>query len=475
MNFPSTLILIGLSALLGRIIWDRWRALALLGTSVLAVFAFQPALPIRGLDFWLPSLTLGLTTLCWVLTTPAPQRRWREQLPAIALLTVLPLLLGLTRYLDIPIPVTASLPPQWIQIAIFALSLASIAILLARLHLSNAALTIAFIFILLLFAVLKIPALAHETSTLLRQINQQSTTLASPLDLRWLGFSYIAFRLLHTVRDRQNGRLPDVSLPEYIIYVIFFPALSAGPIDRIERFITDLRRSPALTGTSLGLAGQRLVIGLFKKFVLADSLSLLALNSENATQVHTAGWAWVMLYAYAFQIYFDFSGYTDIAIGMGKLMGFNLPENFSAPYLKPNLTQFWNSWHITLTQWFRSYFFNPLTRWLRSSRYAWPPALLILVTQLATMLLIGFWHGVTWPFVLWGLWHGLGLFVDNRWSTLTRTHIAALSPHWQAVFNVCGVIVTFHFVALGWVFFALPSLDICFHFLRILFSQSPNH
>lgn len=457
--------------MLGRIIWDRWRALALLGTSVLAVFAFQPALPIRGLDFWLPTLTLGLTVLCWVVTTPAPQRRWREQIPALALLTGLPLLLGLTRYLELPIPLTASLPPQSLQIAIFLLSIVLITILLARLPASNAAaLTVGFIFILGLFAVLKIPALAQATSTLLRQVNQQSAALASPLDLRWLGFSYIAFRLLHSLRDRQNGRLPDVSLAEYVVYVIFFPTLAAGPIDRIERFITDLRRPPTQTGAELGSAGQRLVLGLFKKFAVADSLALLALNGENATQVHTAGWAWVMLYAYAFQIYFDFSGYTDIAIGMGKLMGFTLPENFSAPYLKPNLTQFWNSWHITLTQWFRSYFFNPITRWLRSSSVAWPPALLIFVTQLATMLLIGLWHGVTGPFVLWGLWHGLGLFVDNRWSTLTRPRFAALSPRWQTVLNVCGALITFHFVALGWVFFALPSLDVCLRFLKVLFA-----
>ncbi len=198
----------------------------------------------------------------------------------------------------------------------------------------------------------------------------------------------------------------------------------------------------------------------------------MALNEINALQIHSTGWAWILLYAYAFQIYFDFSGYTDIAIGMGNLMGFKLPENFAAPYLKPNLTQFWNSWHITLTQWFRSYFFNPLTRALRSSRWTWPPVLLILITQLSTMILIGLWHGVTFPFVLWGIWHGLGLFVDNRWSALTRSWVAAQSPRWQALFNAFGVIFTFHFVMLGWVFFALPTFEMCIHFFRVLFSLS---
>jgi len=109
----------------------------------------------------------------------------------------------------------------------------------------------------------------------LRSWNGQSTLLASPLDLRWLGFSYIAFRLLHTLRDRQSGRLAAVSLSEYVVYVIFFPALSAGPIDRIERFIGDLRRPLRLTSEDYGEAGIRLVLGLFKKFVIADTLALV--------------------------------------------------------------------------------------------------------------------------------------------------------------------------------------------------------
>ena len=468
MNFSSILVLIGISAIAGRIVWNRWRTFTLLGISVLAIFAFQPALPVRGVDFWLPTLTLSLATFAWILTTPATQRRWREQIPAVLILAGITLCLGLTRYLGFSLPFTASLPPQTWQIAALLTLVTLIAALLTR---SKApALAIAFAFITLLLVILKVPAFATQTGFFLRQINQQDVTLASPLDVRWLGFSYIAFRMIHTIRDRQSGRLPDVSLAEYVVYIIFFPTLAAGPIDRIERFLTDLRRPPALTGADWGTAGQRLTLGLFKKFVLADGLALMALNDVNALQIHSAGWAWVVLYAYAFQIYFDFSGYTDIAIGMGNLMGFKLPENFAAPYLKPNLTLFWNSWHITLTQWFRSYYFNPLTRALRSSRWTWPPVLLILITQLSTMILIGLWHGATLPFVLWGLWHGLGLFVDNRWSALTRSWVATRSPRWQALFNACGVIFTFHFVMLGWVFFALPTFETCVHFFRVLFS-----
>jgi alginate O-acetyltransferase complex protein AlgI len=287
--------------------------------------------------------------------------------------------------------------------------------------------------------------------------------------LRWLGFSYIAFRLLHTIRDRQSGRLPVVSLSEYLVYVIFFPALTAGPIDRIERFVGDLRQPLTLTADDLGEAGKRLALGLFKKFAIADVLAMIALNPTNALQVRSSGWAWVLLYAYAFQIFFDFSGYTDIAIGLGRLLGFKLPENFKAPYLKANLTQFWNNWHMTLTQWFRAYFFNPVTRTFRSARKPLPIPVIILITQVATMVLIGLWHGVTWNFVFWGLWHGLGLFFHNRWSELTRKPFAALPSRFQSMLNVGGVFLTFNFVALGWIFFALPEPSISLQFVRTLF------
>jgi D-alanyl-lipoteichoic acid acyltransferase DltB (MBOAT superfamily) len=240
--------------------------------------------------------------------------------------------------------------------------------------------------------------------------------------------------------------------------VVFFPSLAAGPIDRAERFAQDLRKDFALTQDETLVAGQRIAIGLFKKFVIADTLALIALNDLLATQVRTAGWMWVIVYAYAFQIYFDFSGYTDIAIGIARLAGIQLPENFAAPYLKPNLTQFWNSWHMTLTQWIRNYFFNPFNRWMRRSKNI-PVWTMILLGQMATMAMIGLWHGVTLNFVLWGLWHGLGLFLHNRWSDFIRTRYPDLQQNsrLQSVLQISGIVLTFHFVALGWVFFALSE------------------
>jgi alginate O-acetyltransferase complex protein AlgI len=385
------------------------------------------------------------------------------------------LVIALTRTLSMTGVITPSRPPQTLSVVIVLVCAALIYFLGYQLLKGKSSLPyiIGIIALLVIFAALKLPVLTEWLSGVLRLWSRQSRELASALDLRWLGFSYIAFRLIHTLRDRQNGRLPAMELDEYFIYMLFFPAISAGPIDRSERFIKDLRQPFIPTADALGGASRRLVIGLLKKFVAADLLAMIALNAANAAQVSSNGWAWVLVYAYAFQIFFDFSGYTDIAIGMGLLMGIKLPENFNAPYLKPNLTQFWNNWHMTLTQWFRAYFFNPVTRALRSGKQPTPVWMVILITQVATMTLIGLWHGITLNFVLWGLWHGLGMFIQNRWSDWTKPLSARIQekPGLNKVVTVFTTLLTFQFVALGWVWFALPSMDLSLRVFGRLFGM----
>ncbi|HLY24866.1 MAG TPA: MBOAT family O-acyltransferase, partial [Aggregatilineales bacterium] len=168
---------------------------------------------------------------------------------------------------------------------------------------------------------------------------------------------------------------------------------------------------------------------------------------------------WIMLYAYAFRLFFDFSGYTDIAIGIALLAGIHLPENFSAPYLKRNITAFWNSWHITLATWFRNYFFTPLSRALMATRLRSRRMLIILIAQVSTMVLIGLWHGIALNFVLWGAWHGLGLWL-HRWQvdhSQGWDAYVAKRPRLARAVHLGSVLATFHFVAIGWVFFALPD------------------
>ena len=448
------------SILVGALTRGTRRTYSLLALSVLAVYWFQPAVPLRSFDFWIPTLSLTLVTLTWFVTSQHGAWKTKQNITGLLIIIGVITVVDLSRYLPEP-TITVTIPPRFILVAAFLVMMAfaiSISSLLARRFAwPLSLLTIVLISILI---ILKSPSLSLQASILFRTIMDRPLETASSLDLRWLGFSYIAFRLIHVLRDRQTGRLPELSLPEFGTYVVFFPTLAAGPIDRAERFAKDLQKDFALTQDELLIAGQRIVIGLFKKFVIADTLALIALNDSLATQVHSTGWMWVHLYAYAFQIYFDFSGYTDIAIGIARLVGIKLPENFLSPYTKPNLTQFWNNWHMTLTQWFRSYFFNPFNRWMRSYKFL-PAWTMILIGQLSTMLLIGLWHGITWNFILWGAWHGLGLFVQNRWSDFAKTRINPSNPRVQTALQVGGVLLTFHFVALGWVFFALsePSLS----------------
>lgn len=452
---------IAAALLVGALTRGAWRTYLLLALSVFAVYWFQPAIPLRSFDFWLPSLTLAFVILTWSITAPAGAWKSRENWMALAIIVAVITFIDLSRYI-FPQPILSSSTPRFILFVAFliAITLATYALTWFSGRFAWT-LSAAILLLIAILVLLKSPTLSLQTSIFFRTLTNRPIENALPTDLRWLGFSYIAFRLIHVLRDRQTGRLSALSLAEFGTYVVFFPALAAGPIDRAERFAQDLRQKFRLSQDETLSAGQRLVLGLFKKFVIADTLALIALNDALAVQVRSTGWMWIVLYAYTFQIYFDFSGYTDIAIGIARLVGIKLPENFAAPYLKPNLTQFWSSWHMTLTQWIRSYFFNPFNRWIRGYK-SMPAWAMILFGQLATMLIIGLWHGVTVNFILWALWHGLGLFIQNRWSDFAKTRFVTEDPRVKFALQVGGVLLTFHFVALGWVFFALsePALSV---------------
>jgi D-alanyl-lipoteichoic acid acyltransferase DltB (MBOAT superfamily) len=178
-------------------------------------------------------------------------------------------------------------------------------------------------------------------SRVVRLQTGQDASLASAADLEWLGFSYVAFRLIHALRDRQSGLLPHLSLRELLTYTVFFPSLVAGPIDRAERFVQDLRALPENSGLDAARFTEGatcILIGCLKKFVVADTLALgLALNPVNATQVQTSLGLWVLLYGFALRLYFDFGGYSDIAVGVGILFGVKLPEISIVPIPRPRL------------------------------------------------------------------------------------------------------------------------------------------
>jgi D-alanyl-lipoteichoic acid acyltransferase DltB (MBOAT superfamily) len=465
-------ILILAGAAIGIGLLQRGRSLTLLGLSSLVIYWLQPYQEPVNLMYWIPTLTLGITAICWVLTSTPEVRSWRENRLAAGIVAGSALFVSLNRYFQFNQFFSLETPRiHWVLSVI--LVFAAVILFLARLRsLPTVLLTLAAVGLVSILVFLKLPSALVRLFDLLAEVRGKDAGAVSGLS--WLGFSYVAFRLMHTIFDRRSGRLPPVALGDYVNYVIFFPAFTAGPIDRVERFVADLRAPLVLDREGWMEAGSRLASGLFKKFVLADGLAWFALNDVFASQLQSAGPSWVLLYAYSLRILFDFSGYTDIALGLGRLIGVRLPENFNSPYLKPNITLFWNSWHMTLTQWFRSYFFNPLTRAMRSSRLQIPDGLVVFVSQISTMLLIGLWHGISTGFLLWGVWHGLGLFLHNRWSNWIRPRF----PAWGKsriggfVMNLTGMALTFHFVSLGWLFFNLRDPALAWRTILFLLGAS---
>jgi alginate O-acetyltransferase complex protein AlgI len=445
--------------------FQRIRPAALLIGAVVFVFWLQPATAVRGFDFWLPFMSIALTALVWAATQQTIDRA--ALLRDAGLIVAVVLAIALTRYVPaLSTVITRARPPDlWLVLP--AVLVAAACCVLAYRGRSARVWAGLFVLLIVMLIVIKFEPLTVAVSAGLRGLTGQRAAQAGVLDWRWLGFSYLAFRWLGTLRERTAGKLPALSLAEFATFALFPPVLLAGPIDRADRFVKDLRAPYVLGSTVVFEAGQRLLIGAFKKFVIADALAWVALSDANAASLRP-GWAWLVLYAYAFRLFFDFAGYTDMALGAARLLGIRLPENFNNPYLKPNLTQFWNSWHISLSQWFRAYWFNPLTRALRAREL--PMWLTVLLCQGSTMTLIGLWHGVTPNFLLWGVWHALGLFVHNRWADVARTRLVWVSerPALQRAVNVAGVVFTFHFVALGWVWFALRDTTAALGVFRVL-------
>lgn len=482
----TTIIIFSIAALIySAIIPGRWRGWALLIGSVIAVYWMQPALPVRFVDFILPTATLAITVAVWRFAgRPANQENadepatTREDFISLGLITALIVGMSLMRFIQPDYRLTPSRPPDPVNViltlSIFA-ALVTGAWLILRGRDQWRVLTGVILVVVGVFIILKFEPLVLAVSRTLRASAGQDTTLAAKIDLEWLGFSYVAFRLIHTLRDRQSGRLPALSLREYITYTVFFPAFIAGPIDRAERFVKDFRALPEMLGLDSARiieGGGRIMMGLFKKFIIADSLALgLALNASTAAQAETTLGLWILLYGYALRLFFDFSGYSDIAIGIGILFGIKLPENFDRPYLKSDIATFWQSWHITLSNWARFYVFSPLSRLLLTRKPKPSPTVVVLSSQLTTMIVIGLWHGITWNFLIWGIWHGIGLYIHKRWSDRTRKWYLSLKdkPGHKRAWTLFAWFITFHFVVLGWVWFALPDFDLSLRVFAGLF------
>ncbi|MBM4356803.1 MAG: MBOAT family protein [Deltaproteobacteria bacterium] len=265
-----------------------------------------------------------------------------------------------------------------------------------------------------------------------------------------LGVSFFCFQGVAYLVDVSTGSRPIERLPDFVLFKAFWPQLIAGPIIRPDEIHEQLERPRTLDHGDLMVGGERIVHGLFKKVVVADGVG--AIVDVVFAQGPTPGLVDALVGAVGFglQIYFDFSGYSDIAVGSARLFGYRFPENFDWPYTATSPQEFWNRWHMTLSSWIRSYIFTPLSFAMRRTPRLAPLSLVL------AMALCGLWHGPAWTFVLWGVWHGV-LLVLNR--TLLRRFFAPTTGSRAGARTVAAWLVTFGCVCVGWILFRSRSLE----------------
>lgn len=284
-----------------------------------------------------------------------------------------------------------------------------------------------------------------------------------------VGISFYTFQTMSYTIDVYRGKIaPTRNLAEFALYVSFFPQLVAGPIERATRLLPQIQRQRVVTYDHLSTGTFLILLGLFRKVAIADGVAPLV-NQLFANPDAAGSWQLLIgLYLFSLQIYGDFAGYSDIARGTARLLGFELMENFQHPYFSTSITEFWRRWHVSLSSWLRDYLYIPLG----GNRFG---TFMTYRNLMLTMLLGGLWHGAAWTFVVWGGLHGLYLAghklllgdrapqVDNRPRTFTQ---------WPR--ELAKALLTFHLVALTWIFFRAPDFDTAWTYLTRILAASPS-
>ncbi|WP_425390370.1 MBOAT family O-acyltransferase [Ekhidna sp.] len=258
-----------------------------------------------------------------------------------------------------------------------------------------------------------------------------------------VGISFYTFQTMSYTIDVFNKRFKAVKdLSQFSLFVCFFPQLVAGPIERSKKLIPQLRSFEAITWNNFRRGSRLILYGLFKKVVIADRLAYFVDLVFDSPQEYAGFQVAIAIVFFAFQIYCDFSGYSDIAIGVARIFGVRLTLNFNKPYLSSSVTEFWRRWHITLSTWFRDYVYIPLggnkRGYKRSS-----------INLLITFAVSGLWHGANWTFIIWGVYHGVIVFLERLGSKYIN-----ISTN-----KVIMQVFTFIVVCIGWVFFRANSYD----------------
>ena len=295
-----------------------------------------------------------------------------------------------------------------------------------------------------------------------------------------LGVSFLTFQKIAFLADVRSGAIEKVRFLDYLLFTTFFPRSVAGPITRYNEIVPQFDSVPAreLTTTHLSVGIALFSIGLFKKAFIADQLAAFVTPVFDLGPVTvwdpgtpTLFTSWAAVLAYTFELYFDFSGYSDMALGVARMFGIRLPTNFNSPYKATSIVEFWSRWHITLTRFLTSYIYTPLVLSITRARLAKGKTTLkgarssassiatsVAVPTLTTMIISGFWHGAGWQFVVWGLMHGVYLTVNQTWRLL-RPRFWRDSASYSRIMKPLGGVLTFSAVVVALVFFRADSVS----------------
>lgn len=307
----------------------------------------------------------------------------------------------------------------------------------------------------------------HLGGNLLHQQAVAGTAPLLPIILP-LGISFFVFEFIHYLVDVYKGSDAIKDPIRFGLFAAFFPSQIAGPIKRFQDFDQQVIE-PQPFNSALFKSGLVLIVeGMFKKVVLGDNLATLVQPGfANAAAMSTID-TWLCVVAFTLQIYYDFSGYTDIGRGSAMLLGYNLPENFNMPYIARNLSDFWHRWHISLSTWLRDYLYIPLGG-SKAGKSKQARNLVI------TMLLGGLWHGASWHYVVWGAFHGFGLVLTHSWQRLGDKipAITSLRKTWH--WDISGRVFTLFLVMLGWVVFRADNMQQAMDVYAGMFTARASH
>ncbi|WP_179394003.1 D-alanyl-lipoteichoic acid biosynthesis protein DltB [Lacticaseibacillus absianus] len=290
-----------------------------------------------------------------------------------------------------------------------------------------------------------------------------------PSLLGFLGISYLTFKSVQVLMELRDGALKQVSAVDFGRFLLFLPTLSSGPIDRYRRFVADIAGAPAQADyvAMLGRAVHYLFLGFLYKFILGYAFGTLMLPKvAQAALVHAGplGLSWGLvgyMYVYSMYLFFDFAGYSLFAVAISLVMGVDTPMNFKRPFAAGNIKEFWNRWHMTLSFWFRDFVFMRTTFFIMKHKLIRNRVRVSQVAYLINFLVMGFWHGVTWYYIVYGLFHAVAIIINDYWLRFKKKHRQQL-PHnrWT---QALAIFITFNVVCFSFLIFSgfLDKLWFC--------------